>query len=143
MRDEYPSLHPPTVNGTEAAFPTRLPTPKAAWAPTTVVDLAEAEELAEMVASLEPLTLHEEGQSLDTPDENNAERAILRLLNGSKPEMQKLRHIGEQRAEEIVKFREQHGPLTSLDQLHEIGLKAFKPRAFLDANINAPELSSH
>ena len=28
--------------------------------------------------------------------------AILRLLNGSKQEMQKLRHIGEQRAEEIA-----------------------------------------
>jgi len=67
--------------------------------------------------------------------------AILRLLNGSKQEMQQLRHIGEQRAEEIAQFREKHGPLTSLDQLHEIGLKAFKPSAFLDANRSAAELS--
>jgi DNA uptake protein ComE-like DNA-binding protein len=101
------------------------------------------DEAASVVESgLAPLTFPEEPKkevASGGSDENAAqitEASVLELLNaGSKPELQTLRLIGEQRAEMIVQFREKHGPLTSIDQLNEIGLKAFKPRAFLDANL--------
>jgi DNA uptake protein ComE-like DNA-binding protein len=98
-------------------------------------------EAASVVANLAPLHVSDavetarEGRDAHFPDENTGEEAVLRLLNGSKPELQSLKHIGEQRAEMIVQFREQNGPLTSIDQLQEIGLKAFNPRGFLDANL--------
>jgi DNA uptake protein ComE-like DNA-binding protein len=101
-----------------------------------------AREAASVVAQLAPL--HVSSDTVDNAkdardarvhDENTGEEAVLRLLNGTKPELQSLKHIGEQRAELIVQFREQNGPLTSIDQLQEIGLKAFNPRGFLDANL--------
>jgi hypothetical protein len=120
--------------------------------PSGPADLAAGglmlDEAAAVVENgLEPLNLPEEKNLPEetkevapkATDENASqitEASVLELLNaGSKPELQTLRLIGEQRAEMIVQFREKHGPLTSIDQLNEIGLKAFKPRAFLDANL--------
>jgi hypothetical protein len=168
---EYPSLHPPSASAALAPeFPTKLPTPTSRTTKTATPDLTRLDEgghltrdlthlddPADLVEGLEPLALHDDqfvsprescSFARAAADENCESRpadaatvAILRLLNGSKQEMQKLRHIGEQRAEEIAQFREKHGPLTSLDQLNEIGLKAFKPSAFLDANRSAAALS--
>lgn len=129
----------------EAAPPVAASPPR----PSDPADLAAGGLILDHAASLvenglAPLDLAEEPKKVSSGgcDENAGqlapvtEASVLELLNaGSKPELQTLRLIGEQRAEMIVQFREKHGPLTSIDQLNEIGLKAFKPRAFLDANL--------
>jgi hypothetical protein len=138
----------PLERGPVEAWGEAEPTVASPPRPSDPADLAAGglilDEAAAVVESgLAPLSFPDEPKKAEVApkgsDENAAqitEASVLELLNaGSKPELQTLRLIGEQRAEMIVQFREKHGPLTSIDQLNEIGLKAFKPRAFLDANL--------
>jgi competence ComEA-like helix-hairpin-helix protein len=54
------------------------------------------------------------------------------LNNADVEELKALKGIGQGRAEQIVRYRDQHGPFTQLDQLNEVPHISSMPAAELE-----------